>query len=198
MTALAAMSSTVATPIFGASVATTWLAGKPEPRTMAATRSSVGGMASMPSPQPWSMKNCCRSAHSSLTSTSTHRLLASFDSTCALGNGVVSLATISSNTASTLARTCGTGSPPSGCGMMAVCMFGRPKTLDWLRASAVKGAVINSTAGRPSFSASTESWTLHDVQDPQSPKPVMTTSQLSFSACIISGVAGTEAAVLET
>ena len=42
--------------------------------------------------------------------------------------------------------------------------------------SAANLVVVTTTAGLPCFSNSTESWTLHDVQDPQSADPVMTRS----------------------
>jgi hypothetical protein len=34
----------------------------------------------------------------------------------------------------------------------------------------------------PSFTASTLSWTLHDVQPPQSPEPLMTRSHFSLTS----------------
>jgi len=46
---------------------------------------------------------------------------------------------------------------------------------------------------RPRFAISTLSWTLHDVQDPQSPEPVMTRSHSRASSSIASAGAGTEA-----
>ena len=49
------------------------------------------------------------------------------------------------------------------------------------------------TALVPRFATSTLSWTLHDVQEPQSPEPAMTTSQSVLSSSMISGLAGTEA-----
>ena len=49
------------------------------------------------------------------------------------------------------------------------------------------------TAARPRFVASTLSWTLHDVQEPQSPDPVMTRSHSRAISSTISTGAGTDA-----
>ena len=35
-------------------------------------------------------------------------------------------------------------------------------------------SVVKTTAGTPAFSISIKSWTLHEVQDPQSAEPVKT------------------------
>ena len=63
-------------------------------------------------------------------------------------------------------------------------MLGIPNTFAWFSAKPANGVLISKTDGRPSFSISIESWTLHDVQEPQSPRALMTTSQLSFNAFI--------------
>jgi hypothetical protein len=45
----------------------------------------------------------------------------------------------------------------------------------------------------PAFATWMASWRLHDVQDPQSPEPVKTTSHSFASAATISGAAGVAA-----
>ena len=64
-----------------------------------------------------------------------------------------------------------------------------PRALRWNSASFVNSDVITSATGIPRVSSPTASCTLHDVQEPQSPMAVRTTS---FSAAILvmsSGVA---------
>jgi hypothetical protein len=50
--------------------------------------------------------------------------------------------------------------------------------------------------GIPRFSSSMLSWTLHDVQDPQSAMPLITTSQSLIAAPSISSGTGNAAAFL--
>ena len=54
------------------------------------------------------------------------------------------------------------------------------------------GVLIRVTVGSPAFSSSMLSWTLHDVQDPQSPRAVITTSALSRKARKTPASAGRE------
>ena len=56
---------------------------------------------------------------------------------------------------------------------------GQPSALAWARPSVVNAAEQITREESPSFTASTLSWTLHDVQEPQSPDPVITTSHFS-------------------
>ena len=50
-----------------------------------------------------------------------------------------------------------------------------------------------SPAGVPCLATSSESWRLHDVQEPQSADPAKTTSHSFASASTISGAAGVAA-----
>jgi len=52
-----------------------------------------------------------------------------------------------------------------------------PKNLASVRASSMKIDWHSVTVGFPFFCSSMASWTLHDVHDPQAPKPVITASQ---------------------
>ena len=62
------------------------------------------------------------------------------------------------------------------------------------RPSVVKAVEQTVTPSRPRFAISTLSWILHDVHEPQSPEPVITTSQRSASSATMSAGAGTDAA----
>lgn len=80
--------------------------------------------------------------------------------------------------------------------MTAIGRSGRPRAFACARPSVVNAVEQIAIAALPRFAASTLSWTLHDAQDPQSPEPVMTTSQASLTSRSISGGAGMEAADL--
>ena len=57
-------------------------------------------------------------------------------------------------------------------------------------------SVTMVAVGMPRFSNSMLSWTLHDVQDPQSAIPLITTSHSRVAAASISSGAGSAAAFL--
>ncbi len=61
------------------------------------------------------------------------------------------------------------------------------------RASGSKGCVATSSVGRPSASSSSVSWTLHDVQLPQSALPVRIRSASAASVASSSGAQGSAA-----
>lgn len=65
-----------------------------------------------------------------------------------------------------------------------------------LAASPWKAVVPMRPAGVPIFATSMASWRLHDVQDPQSPEPVKTTSHSLASSATSPGGAGLEALAL--
>ena len=64
--------------------------------------------------------------------------------------------------------------PPKGCGTTTILALGTPKLLAAERVNSSKFSVVKTTAGTPAFSISIKSWTLHEVQDPQSADPVKT------------------------
>ncbi len=80
--------------------------------------------------------------------------------------------------------------------MTAIGRPGWPSAFACARPRVVNAVEQITRDDRPRFAASTLSWTLHDAQDPQSPEPVMTTSQASLTSRSISGGAGMEAADL--
>ncbi len=82
---------------------------------------------------------------------------------------------------------------PKGWGTSAMGSSGAPSAFACAWPSVPKAVEHTVTAMRPRFAASTLSWTLHDVQDPQSPDPVMTRSHSRASAAMTSSGAGTEA-----
>lgn len=57
-----------------------------------------------------------------------------------------------------------------------------PSTRASVLARGMKASVTTVAVGLPLFSISTASWTLHDVQAPQSPEPVITRSQVLASS----------------
>jgi hypothetical protein len=70
---------------------------------------------------------------------------------------------------------------------------GTPFARRSLSARVRKAVVVTIAAGTPALIISTASWRLHDVQDPQSPDPVITRSQARAISARISGVAATAA-----
>lgn len=63
---------------------------------------------------------------------------------------------------------------------MQIWISGNPKAVASILAKPLNEVVVTISDGTPCFSRSTASWRLHDVQDPQSPKPVTAKSQVSF------------------
>ena len=163
---------------------------------MAATRDSVGGTSGRPSPQPSSVISVWTSDQSSVALTST-QAEADLEAVATAGNCVVSFSMISGSAASTFAMTDSIGVPPIGWVRITVGTLGMPRIFAWLRASGMNELLISNTVGNPSFSASTESWTLHDVQDPQSPSALITTSQFRRRPWRICASAGIAAANLD-
>ena len=68
-----------------------------------------------------------------------------------------------------------------------------PSAVISARASFSKTVVAMSPAGVPILISSSESWRLHDVQDPQSAEPAKTTSHSFASSASSSGGAGVDA-----
>ena len=79
--------------------------------------------------------------------------------------------------------------PPRECGIITRGRYGIPKLLTVVRARNSKRPVHIVTVGLPLFSSSTESWTLHVVQDPQSPIAFITRSVVRISSSIVSAAA---------
>ena len=77
--------------------------------------------------------------------------------------------------------------------MTAIGNSGWPSARAWARASPVNEVEHTASAARPRFATSTLSWTLHDVQDPQSPDPVMTRSHSLASSATNASGAGMDA-----
>jgi hypothetical protein len=67
-----------------------------------------------------------------------------------------------------------------------------PNAVRWTSASCTKASVMTTAVGSPLFSRRTLSCRLHDVQDPQSPIAVSTTSLLAAISLISSGRANLE------
>jgi hypothetical protein len=65
---------------------------------------------------------------------------------------------------------------PNGCGMTAIGRSGKPNAFACARPSVTNDVEHTRIEGTPRFRASTLSWTLHDVHEPQSPEPAMTRS----------------------
>ncbi len=82
---------------------------------------------------------------------------------------------------------------PNGCGTTAIGNPGAPSAFACARPSVTNAVEHTVIALLDRFVTSTLSWTLHDVQDPQSPDPVMTRSHSRASSSITSAGAPTEA-----
>jgi hypothetical protein len=66
-----------------------------------------------------------------------------------------------------------------------------PSAFACARPRTVKAVEQIVTAASPRFAASTLSWILHDVQDPQSPDPVMMASHFAVMSCSTASPTGT-------
>src|SRR3972149_8220917 len=75
---------------------------------------------------------------------------------------------------------------PKGWGTIAKRRSGMPSVLHSVLPSVGDSFEVNTTVVLPCFSNSMESWTLHDVQEPQSPRPVMMMSHFSSSSFLVS------------
>src|SRR5262245_47697341 len=163
--ALAAIVSSVATPCRGASVATTSSARR-SPR-MRTTRERVTGRTGRPSPQPWVITNSWKASRSSGPMTVSAAAVA----VTGAGSRVRALTT-SSTMLSARLRTSSAATPPIGCDTVTTGSCGTPSAADAVRPREMNASVPRTTDGIPRPSSSTASWTLHDVQDPQSADPV--------------------------
>ena len=80
-------------------------------------------------------------------------------------------------------------SPPSGCCTTSNGSPVAPSAAISPRARRWNTVVVISPAGVPAFANSSESWRLHDVQEPQSADPAKTRSHSLDSASMISWLA---------
>ena len=71
---------------------------------------------------------------------------------------------------------------PNGWGTTAIGRSGAPSADCCARPSVTNAVEQTVREGLPRFATSTLSWTLHDVQEPQSPDPAMTTSHSAVRA----------------
>src|SRR5262245_780187 len=170
--ALAAIVSSVAMPCRGASVATASSARR-RPR-IRATRRRVEGSTGRPSPQPWVITNSWKASRSSGPAT------VSAAGVAVTGAGsCVSAFTTASTIPSARLRTSSAGTPPIGCDTVTTGRWGRPSAAEAVRPREMNASVPRTTAGIPRPSSSAASWTLHDVQEPQSADPVRSTSAVA-------------------
>jgi hypothetical protein len=94
-----------------------------------------------------------------------------------VGFSVVGSAAASRTSVSSTRRsTSGSGCPPRGWVITNSGKSDMPSCAASIFPIAANTSVQMTAVGTPAFWSSTASWTLHDVQDPQSPDPVMTTS----------------------
>src|SRR6185369_3982369 len=77
--------------------------------------------------------------------------------------------------------TCSSDKPPSGCAIFTSGRSGVPNTLDCVVPSLMNGSDTMTAVTSPRLRNSDMSWTLHDVQDPQSPI-ALTTKSASFAS----------------
>ena len=90
--------------------------------------------------------------------------------------GATNAATISSKRSAAIRRISACGRPSIGWGRTTIGRAAQPRPVAEARARLAKASVTTTTAGVPANSVVTESWTLHDVQEPQVPRPTMATS----------------------
>ena len=77
--------------------------------------------------------------------------------------------------------------------MTAIGSFANPSAEACARPRVINAVEQIVSAARPRLAISTLSWILHDVQDPQSPDPVITKSHCSASSLTTASGAGTDA-----
>ena len=85
---------------------------------------------------------------------------------------------------------------PNGCGITAIGKSGDPSAFCCARPRPMKLCEQTVSAALARFATSTLSWILHDVQDPQSPEPVITASTCPTNSFITSAGAPCEALFL--
>ena len=107
--------------------------------------------------------------------------------------GRVSPDTTISNRASALVTAVSAGRPPMGWGAMAMGRSGMPRERRSTLPRRWKRWLHTVTVGMPRRSSSTASWILHEVQEPQSPRPTTATSTVAAISSMTRGSAGMEA-----
>ena len=85
---------------------------------------------------------------------------------------------------------------PNGCGTTAMGSRAKPSFAAWARPIPTNAVEQIVNAALPRRAISTLSWTLHDVQEPQSPEPAITRSHSRANWSSTSAAAGTDAARL--
>ena len=108
----------------------------------------------------------------------------------------VAISTIAAITGSARPRISGCGTLTIGCGTYTAGRLGWPRLVVTISYSDRNSSVTMVAVGMPRFSNSMLSWTLHDVQDPQSAIPLITTSHSRAAASSISSGTGSAAAFL--
>src|SRR6059036_2251896 len=175
--------------------------------SICATRSSVGGTMGNPSVQA-SLANRSKIASGSsvtvMRSTTTAAAAGRLAPAAVCGPVApfayapvsVAISTIAAITGSARPRISGCGTLTIGGGTYTAGRRGWPRLVVTIPYSVPNSSVTMVTVGMPRFSNSTLSWTLHDVQDPQSAIPLITTSHSRAAASSISSGAGSAAAFL--
>ena len=187
ITALAAIFSTVATPFNGGMTPTGASAFMPLAANIFSTAANVGGKTGKPSVQPRSKKQPNISAGSlgtdkldvALPSPSGEETTSPLELATLPRNNLPAMA---SATDSATERRASSEIVPTGWGTLTSGRFAIPR--DRVSACAnVQNSLLTTVAvATPALSSCTESWTLHDVHEPQSAKALITTSQRLASA----------------
>ena len=110
-----------------------------------------------------------------------------------MGKRRVSPSTMVSKMESALATAVSTATPPMGCGATAIGRSGIPREHRSTLPRRWKRWLHTVTVGTPRRSSSTASWILHEVQEPQSPRPTTATSTVAANSSITCGSAGMDA-----
>src|SRR5256712_4479074 len=179
--------------------------------SICATRSSVGGTIGSPSVQP-SLANRSKIASGSsatvMRSTTPWGASKGPPSPPALGRApaeprrasmslvAVATSTITRITGSARLRISECWTLTIGCATYTAGRLGWPRLVVTLPYSVRNSSVTIVAVGMPRFSNSMLSWTLHDVQDPQSAMPLITTSHSRDAASSIASDTGSAAAFL--
>src|SRR5580765_720904 len=186
ITALAASFSITALPFNGGIAPREKCLSNPLAATIISTAAPVGGRTGRPSLQPRSIISLNNSAGSleTIMSESESSPFVLFIAVAPAANLLLrsNCTAIASTVDSANERNRSRAIDPTGCGTFTKGKSAMPRFCDSLSAREKNSSVTTVAVGIAALSSLTESWTLHDVHEPQSAKALITTSQRAISS----------------
>ena len=186
ITALAAIFSTVALPFRGGMMPRSSSPLSPPASIISRTTSGVGGMTGSPSVHPRSTKALKARVGADGTNSAARDSESEPSLTAEERNHErlfpVSASIIRSTDESARAFNAASDMEPTGCGTFINGRLPNPRVSASALARTANSSVTIVAVAIPADSSLTESWILHDVQEPQSAKALMTRSQLAIKS----------------